>query len=339
LLLLLIFGAAVLVATQLFPFLPGLLGAITLYILLRGWYLKITVVYNWKKGLAAALFILGSIGIIVTFISLIFLMVAPKIIGVTHNPAIITIAITQLSQQIHHAFPQFTIDQAQIQELIRKGLSALPGFFGATLQVFSNLLLCFFLLYFMLISGRKMERNLQRFMALKDRNIDDLWTNTRNMVVSNAIGIPLLASFQAISAFIGYWIFNLQDALLWGIITGVCSVLPIIGTSVIWAPIVVFMYANGHPGQATGILLYSVIVTVNIDNILRFSLLKKLGDVHPVITILGIIVGVPLFGFMGLIFGPLLLSYFLLLIRVYQVEFAARTNEDGNRNMDSDDQQ
>jgi predicted PurR-regulated permease PerM len=57
---------------------------------------------------------------------------------------------------------------------------------------------------------------------------------------------------------------------------------------------------------------------------LRFTLLKRLGDVHPIITVLGIIVGVPIFGFMGLIFGPLLVSYLLVLIRIYLVEFSPR---------------
>jgi predicted PurR-regulated permease PerM len=60
---------------------------------------------------------------------------------------------------------------------------------------------------------------------------------------------------------------------------------------------------------------------------MRFTLLRKLGDVHPVITVLGVMVGVPLFGFMGLIFGPLLLSYMLLLIRIYRVEFPGRPSQ------------
>ena len=91
------------------------------------------------------------------------------------------------------------------------------------------------------------------------------------------------------------------------------------------------MYGTGKSGAATGLLLYSALITVNIDNILRFTLLRKLGDVHPVITVLGIIIGVPLFGFMGLIFGPLLLSYFLLLIRIYQVEFSGRSDTNEQR--------
>jgi predicted PurR-regulated permease PerM len=81
------------------------------------------------------------------------------------------------------------------------------------------------------------------------------------------------------------------------------------------------MYASSTVPLATGLLLYSVVVTGNVDYIARITLLKKMGDVHPVITILGVIVGLGLFGFIGLIFGPLVINYIILLFNVYMNEF------------------
>jgi len=81
------------------------------------------------------------------------------------------------------------------------------------------------------------------------------------------------------------------------------------------------LVAKGETGHAIGLLLYAVVM-INVDHLLRFTLLKKIGNVHPVITALGIIVGVPIFGLMGFIFGPLLISYLLLLISVYRIEFS-----------------
>jgi predicted PurR-regulated permease PerM len=104
---------------------------------------------------------------------------------------------------------------------------------------------------------------------------------------------------------------------------------PIIGTAVVWVPLCIYLYAIGNSAQATGLLLYSIVITGSVDNILRFTILKKLGDVHPIITALGIIVGIPLFGFMGFIFGPLLISYLLLLVKIYRVEFSPRGNGNG----------
>ncbi|MBP6416981.1 MAG: AI-2E family transporter, partial [Chitinophagaceae bacterium] len=67
--------------------------------------------------------------------------------------------------------------------------------------------------------------------------------------------------------------------------------------------------------------LYSIIVTGNVDYLSRITIMKRLGDVHPVITVLGVIIGLGLFGFIGLIFGPLLVSYIILLFKIYMNEF------------------
>jgi predicted PurR-regulated permease PerM len=326
-LLVLILGAVVLVATQLYPFLPGLLGAITLYILLRQWFFKVTVVYNWRPWLAATVFIIGAIVVFVLPFVLTAMLLAPKVTSLLQNPAVITDVISATTRRLHGYMPQLIPDQAEIGGMLSKVSKKLPSFLGGTLQVVTNLLLCFFLLYFMLISGRKMERKVQEFVSLKDENIDDIWASTRVMVVSNAIGIPVLAIIQAVAATVGYMIFKVEGALIWGLLTGILSMLPVVGTAVVFIPLVAYLYATGHSGQATGVLIYSIVVISNIDNIMRFTLLRKLGDVHPIITVLGVMVGVPLFGFMGLIFGPLLLSYMTLLIRIYRVEFPGRMSQ------------
>jgi len=83
----------------------------------------------------------------------------------------------------------------------------------------------------------------------------------------------------------------------------------------------VFGISGGHTGQAIGLAIYSAVVTGNVDYLARITLLKRIGDIHPVITVLGVIVGLKLFGFWGFIFGPLLISYFLLLCKIYNAEF------------------
>src|SRR5690606_6569769 len=136
--------------------------------------------------------------------------------------------------------------------------------------------------------------------------------STRLVVYANAIGIPVLAACQGIVAVIGYRIFGVQSYLLLGLLTGVFSVVPMVGCAIVWVPVCIFLGSTGHVSSAIGLAIYSFIITGGIDNVLRFTILKKLGDVHPIITTIGIIIGVPMFGFMGFIFGPLLVSYLLL---------------------------
>jgi len=91
---------------------------------------------------------------------------------------------------------------------------------------------------------------------------------------------------------------------------------------VVWVPLVIYMYVSGDTLNATGLMLYSLLVTGNIDYVARITIMKKMGNVHPVITVLGVLIGLGLFGFIGLIFDPLLVSYIIVLFRIYINEFA-----------------
>ena len=142
------------------------------------------------------------------------------------------------------------------------------------------------------------------------------------------LGIPVLAASQGLVAVLGYKIFGVDSYVLLGMLTGVFSIVPVVGCAIVWVPVCAYLGSTGHTTAAIGLAIYSFIITGGIDNVLRFTILKKLGDVHPIVTTIGIIVGVPMFGFMGFIFGPLLVSYLLLLIKIYRVEFATEPTAD-----------
>jgi predicted PurR-regulated permease PerM len=145
------------------------------------------------------------------------------------------------------------------------------------------------------------------------------------MVKANAVGIPLISLIQGITAYIGYLIFGIEDALMWGFLTGVFAFFPIVGTMMIWVPLVIYLFSQGLNMPGTGLLIYSLIITGNVDYLARITLMKKIGDVHPLITIFGVIVGLQLFGFMGFIFGPLVFSYAIILVKIYAHEFVDPT--------------
>lgn len=321
-LILLIVALALILGQQLFTIFPGILAAFTMYVLMREKYFQLTVIKGWKKWMAAVFFILLALLVLGLPVFLLVEMLIPKVNRIVANPTQLSGGMETILRQLREAAPMISIDEAQIRGFAQRALSSVPTVLNATLNVFSNLVMALFLLYFMLTGGRKMERRVQDFLPLKQRNLDNIWKETRTMVVSNAIGIPLLAILQGILAAIGYAIFGVPEWGLWGVISGVLSIVPIVGTALIWIPLTAYLFATGHSGQAVGLLVYSVVVVTNSDNVLRFTLLRKLGDVHPIVTVLGLIAGVPIFGIMGFIFGPLLVSYLMLLVQIYRVEFS-----------------
>jgi len=169
--------------------------------------------------------------------------------------------------------------------------------------------------------------NLFRIIPLKDANTSMLASETKKLVKANAIGIPLISIIQGLTAILGYFFFGVDEFALWGFFTGIFAFFPVVGTMVVWVPMVIYMYVTGETWNATGLLLYSLLITGNIDYVARITIMKKMGNVHPVITVLGVLIGLGLFGFIGLIFGPLLVSYIVVLFRIYMNEFTTVPDE------------
>jgi len=105
------------------------------------------------------------------------------------------------------------------------------------------------------------------------------------------------------------------------VLTCVATIIPVVGTALVWVPLVIYLFLTGEWGNAIGLLAYSLIIITNIDNLIRFVLQKKIADTHPLITIFGVIIGLSLFGFMGIIFGPLLISVFILCVDIFKKEY------------------
>ncbi len=160
------------------------------------------------------------------------------------------------------------------------------------------------------------------YIPISKDNLKILGKETREMVRANAIGIPLVAIAQGIVALIGFLIFGIESPFFWAIIVTIGSMIPFVGNLLGTIPVFILTISNGDTFQAWGILIYGIVVVGSTDNLIRLYVLQKLDNVHPLITLIGVIVGIPLFGFIGLIFGPLLVSLSLIIVRIYKKEYA-----------------
>ena len=322
LLLVLIVMLGYLLIIEMYMFLPGLLGGVTLYILSRGLFFKCIYKQKWSKGWTAMLFIMISLVIISIPIYVSVVLISPKINEIVNNQDKIMDGIKIFSEKVSAYTGMQILTPENTKAISLKISSYIPKILNSTANIATNLLMMFFLLYYLLVNGKEIERYLNKIIPLKRHNVEQLASETKLMIRANALGIPIICVVQGVFATLGYWIFGVQDWALWGFLTGVFAFFPLVGTMIVWVPIVLYMLSTGSTWPALGLGLYSLIVTGNVDYITRLGLLKKMGNVHPIITVLGVIVGLNLFGFMGLIFGPLLVSYFIILVKIYLNEFA-----------------
>ena len=328
LLMLLIGFLGFLIIRELYIFLPGFMGALTFYILGRERFFMLTEKKGMKPGLVASIMILLFFLLTASPLYYAIVLVTPKVSSVFSHTDELFIGFKALAEKIKKLTGQDVLSLDNIKSFQANLSSYIPTFLNSTATILSNLIVMFFVLFFMLTGSRKMEDVVLGFIPLHSESIKALAVETKNMVKANAIGIPLISLIQGITAFVGYKIFGLNDALMWGFLTGIFAFFPIIGTMMIWVPLVVFLFSQGMNVQASGLMIYSLIITGNVDYLARVTLMKKIGNVHPLITIFGVIIGLQLFGFMGFIFGPLIFSYLIVLIKIYAHEFV-----DPNKNI------
>lgn len=305
-------------------FMPGLLGAVTLYILSRASYFQLVYSRKWKKGNAAFLYIIFYLLLLGVPVFAAVSLLSPKISGVLSDPTAIITNIKQAVMQIQQRVGITIVTEKSLSNSLDQTITFIPSLLNSTLNLLANLITMLFFLYYLLYHGSEVEKTLFRIIPLKDANTAILAAETKKMVRANAIGIPLISIIQGLTATLGYFIFGVNEFALWGFFTGVFAFFPVVGTMVIWVPIVLYMYISGETWNATGLLIYSLLITGNIDYVARITIMKKMGNVHPVITVLGVLIGLGLFGFIGLIFGPLLVSYIIVLLRIYMNEFTSQ---------------
>ena len=310
-----------LIIQELYVFLPGLMGALTFYILGRERFFMLTEQKKWRPGLTALLIITLFLIVVAAPIYYAIVLVTPRISEVFSHTDEFVVGIQALADQVKRLTGQELLTTENINNLQQKMTGYIPTFLNSSAMMLGNLLVMFFVLYFMFTGGRHMEKAIREFIPLHQESVVALASETRHMVKANAVGIPLISLIQGVFAYLGYLFFGMDDPLMWGFLTGIFAFFPIVGTMMIWVPLVIFLYSKGMNTQGTGLLIYSLLVTGNVDYLARVTLMKKIGDVHPLITVFGVIVGLQLFGFMGFIFGPLVFSYAIILVKIYAHEF------------------
>ena len=306
---------------QITPFLGGLLGALTIYILVRKQMILLTTKRKMKRSTAALLITTEAVFFFLIPISLVVWMLVDKLQNLNLDPQSIIAPIEEIAGIIKSKTGYDVLGSDTTSFIV----SALPRIGQAVMGGISsfviNLFVLVFVLYFMLIGGIKMEAYVNAILPFNATNTEHVIHEINMIVRSNAIGIPLLAVIQGGVAMIGYFIFGAPNALLLGFLTCFATVIPMVGTGLIWFPVAVYMALTGDWPNAIGLAAYGGIIVSQLDNLIRFILQKKMADTHPLITIFGVVIGLSLFGFMGVIFGPLLLSLFFLFVDMFKREY------------------
>jgi len=315
-----------LIFQKILPYLSGILGAITLYVILYKPMNKM-VAKGWNTNLSAFILLFISFVCIMIPVVGLGLMMMSKVEYAVDNSQKVVNAVKKQFENLE-SYTNMDLGSNFDTSSMTSWLSdSLQNFAGGTFNMSISIFIMYFLLFFMLTNMKSLREALFEYIPIKDNNLKKLSQDTNAKVKANALGIPLVAIGQGTVGLIGFLIFDVPDPFFWAAIVTIGSMIPFIGSALGTVPVILLALSNGNNLQALGILIYGLIAVGGTDNLFRLYILKRLDDVHPLITLIGVIVGVPLFGFIGLVFGPLLISLFLIILRIYKNEYGSEAQK------------
>jgi len=224
---------------------------------------------------------------------------------------------------------RFGIDRADLTARVSTELGKLAGFAAqaaavllqTTTSAFLELVIGLLTMYYVLLEWPRIPVHIERVMPLDPRHTRALVLEFRDVGRAAMIGTLATALIQGVLGWIGYGIVKLPQAFLWGMVTALASFLPVLGTFLVWLPIGLWLMATGRPLSGAFILVWGFFVVVGlVDYVVRPRMVRGHGSTNPLLMLVALLGGLEVFGLAGLIVGPIVISLFLAILRIYERE-------------------
>jgi predicted PurR-regulated permease PerM len=317
---LIVFALAAALLWAIFPYLTGIIGIPVLAVLFAP-------IHNWmiRRGFpeaptALAVTLFGAIVVIVPILAFAGLLI---------NEAQ-QVAANVLKSPILERLQSIQIRGIPIGPRIAEvggnivaaiGANAF-GLVGTATRLALNLTISFFGLYYVLkYPGEDPWKNALPYVPFSRKNAEKLGKRFKDVTVSTVIGTGVTAMLQGALLGLSFWVVGLPNAFFWSVVTAALAILPVVGSGLVWGPAAVILALQGRPVAGILLALWGIAVVGSVDNFIRPVIYRRYAEVHPLITLIGAIAGVSHFGLLGLLIGPLALSYLFELVRMYREEY------------------
>lgn len=322
----LILVLAVFIFVALAPFLSGLLGAAVLYVICVRPYRRLERVM--KPGLAAGITLIVAlllIGVPLGWLIAVVVAQAPDALRELQSSDVFArIAGLRIGNM------QVGAELAKASGTIASWLSArVFSLVGSATSAVLNIVIAFFGLYYMLRSDTNLWERIRSYIPFSAATADALRDRFFNVTEATLLGTILIAVIQGTLVGTGFWIVGLPNPFFWGTVTALASILPVLGTSLVWIPATLVLVVQNRYGAAITMLVIGAGIASNIDNLVRPLVYRRVSNIHPMITLVGAFAGVKYFGLLGVLLGPLGIAYLFELLHFYRQEYGERVSHSG----------
>jgi predicted PurR-regulated permease PerM len=231
----------------------------------------------------------------------------------------------------NHLFDRWHVDTQtlRLEEQVGSLLKNLSEFIYTQLAslargivgIIFDLVIALFICFFLLIDGENFLKEIKLLSPLEVSHHERIVHQVERTLKATLKGSIIVALAQGLLGGIGFWIFNIPSAAFWGVCMVFSSVIPLVGTSLIWIPAALYLIFTSSLGMGIGMALWGTLIISGADNVLRPLLLKGEANLHPLFTFLSVLGGLIYFGFLGFILGPVVLSFLMTMFEIYKKEF------------------
>ena len=315
-LLVLLLGVALVIALT--PYATGLIGIPVLYAVfapVHEWLsLRVRTKLAASLVVALALFLIVVPG--VSFAGLVVSQAQEIAGGVIRNPLLGR--LRELQPGGIDLGPRLADLGAQVVSWI--GSSAF-GLVGTATRLALNLTISLFGLFYLLLRPGETWEAVRPYIPFSAKNTEKLRQGFRDVTTSTIIGTGATAAIQGFLVGLGFWLTGLPNAVFWGVVTMVFAILPVVGSALVWGPGALALILGHNTLYGVLLAVGGAVIVGNVDYVIRPMVFRRWANIHPLITLVGALAGVPYFGILGLLIGPLALSYFFELVKMYREEY------------------
>ena len=305
------------IALALTPFATGLLGIVVLYVICAPAHRRLSRSIPPRLSAfvvltLALVLVLLPLGVVVSVI----VAEAPGIIAALRENAVLERLSTLRVGGMDVGAQLATAGGAAAAWVSEQAI----GFFGGAARSLLSLVIAFFGLYYLLLYPGVVWNSVRDFVPFSDHNADTLRARFFSVTQATLVGTVLTALLQGTMVGVAFWVLGLPGAAFWAVITGMVSVLPMLGSALVWAPGMVVLGMDGRWGAMVALGIVGMLAG-STDNVVRMVVFKKVSNIHPLATLVGAFAGLKLFGLLGVLLGPLAIAYFFELLKMYREEY------------------
>lgn len=302
------------------PFLPGLLGAVALYVVVR-------TPYEWlarhiRPSLAAVIAVLAALVLIVAPFCWLVVMLINRAPGAMSaavaSPLWARIGAIQVGD-----VPLSAELSKMSGAIISTTSSEIGRFLGTATAIAINLTIALLGLFYLLGASSRTWDFVRQYVPFSSRTADALRDRFIGATQATVLGAGVIAIAQGTLVGLGFAITGLPEPLFWGSVAVVASFIPVIGSTIVWLPGVVVLASQHSYGNAITLFIFGFGLAGNVDSIIRPLVYRRLSETHPLITFVGVLAGIRYMGVIGLLFGPLAIVYVFELLRYYRDEYSS----------------